>query len=231
LLEQVASGLWVVTSPLRFLGIEVGTRMTVVRLEGGELLLHSPIAASDALRRELDALGRVRYVIAPNRFHHLYAGDYAQAYPESRLFVAPGLERKRRDLVIDSVLCDEAPAGWADELQQLVFRGFPLANEVVFFHPSTRTLILSDLAFNIDATSPPMTRGFFRILRAYERFGPSLMERLGIRDRAAARESLHRILAWDFDRVIVAHGKVLDRGGREALRTGYAWLLHAPGSG
>jgi hypothetical protein len=101
--------------------------MTVVRLEGGELLLHSPIAASDALRRELDALGRVRYVIAPNRFHHLYAGDYAQAYPESRLFVAPGLERKRRDLVIDSVLCDEAPAGWADELQQLVFRGFPLA--------------------------------------------------------------------------------------------------------
>ena len=230
LLNELAPGLWVVTSPLRFLGLEVGTRMTVLRLGGGELLLHSPIAASPGLRRELDALGRVRFVVAPNRFHHLFAGDYAQAYPESRLFVAPGLERKRRDLVIEAVLGDEAPAGWADELQQLVFRGFPFANEVVFFHRSTRTLILSDLAFNIDATSSPATRLFFRMIRAYGRFGPSLMERLAIRDRTAARESLHRILAWDFDRVIVAHGHVLERGGREALRAGYGWLLEAPGS-
>jgi hypothetical protein len=48
-----------------------------------------------------------------------------------------------------------------------------------------------------------------------------------IRDRRAARESLERILGWDFDRVVVAHGDVLERGGREALRQGYAWLLAA----
>jgi hypothetical protein len=33
------------------------------------------------------------------------------------------------------------------------------------------------------------------------------------------------MLAWDFDRIVIAHGEVLESGGREALRAGYAWLL------
>jgi hypothetical protein len=66
-----------------------------------------------------------------------------------------------------------------------------------------------------------------RLLRSYGRFGPSKLDPLLIRDRRAARESLERILGWDFDRVVVAHGDVLASGGREALRQGYSWLLAA----
>jgi hypothetical protein len=33
------------------------------------------------------------------------------------------------------------------------------------------------------------------------------------------------VLAWDIERVIVSHGEILERGGRAALRAGYAWLL------
>ena len=50
------------------------------------------------------------------------------------------------------------------------------------------------------------------------------MERILIRDRAAARASLEKILAWDFERVTVTHGSVLEHGGREALRKSYEWL-------
>jgi glyoxylase-like metal-dependent hydrolase (beta-lactamase superfamily II) len=66
-----------------------------------------------------------------------------------------------------------------------------------------------------------------RLLRSYGRFGPSKLDPLLIRDRRAARQSLERILAWDFDRVVVAHGDVLEAGGRGALRHGYSWLLAA----
>ena len=45
-----------------------------------------------------------------------------------------------------------------------------------------------------------------------------------IRDRAAARRSIDRVLAWDFDRVVMAHGQVLDHGGKEALRDATAWI-------
>jgi hypothetical protein len=226
-LRPLAQDLWVLERPQRFYGLEVGTRMSVIRLAEGSLLLHSPVEIDAALRRELDAVGRVRFAVAPNRVHHLYAGRVAEAYPEARLWVAPGLERKRPDLVFDGVLGDDAPAEWKGQLDQVFFRGRPYENEVVFFHRASRTLILCDLAFNFGPRSAAPTRLLMRLLRSYGRFGPSKLDPLLIRDRRAARESLERILGWDFDRVVVAHGDVLESGGREALREGYSWLLAA----
>ena len=224
-LRQLGPEICIAERPQRFYGLEVGTRMTVIRLGGARLLLHSPVALDPELRRELDSLGRVCFVVAPNRVHHLYAGQVAEVYPEARLWVAPGLERKRPDLRFVAVLGDEAPAEWRGELEQVFFRGRPYENEVVFFHRASRTLILCDLAFNFGPSAAAPTRLLMRLLRSYGRFGPSKLDPLLIRDRRAARESLERILDWDFDRVVVAHGDVLESGGREALRQGYSWLL------
>ena len=226
-LRQLAENLWIADRPQTFYGLPVGTRMTVIRLAGDRLLLHSPVALDDRLRRELDALGRVSFAVAPNRVHHLHAGEVATAYPGARLWVAPGLERKRPDLRFEAILGDDAPAEWRDEVAQVFFRGRPYENEVVFFHRASRTLVMCDLAFNFGPRSPAPTRFLMKLLRSYGRLAPSTLDPLLIRDRRAARESLERILAWDFDRVIVAHGDVLESGGREALRRGYAWLLAA----
>jgi hypothetical protein len=226
-LRQLAENLWDAERRQRFYGLEVGTRMTVMRLADGRLLLHSPVALTPELRRELDAIGRVSFAVAPNRLHHLHAGEVAKAYPGAQLWVAPGLERKRPDLSFVAVLGDEAPAPWKGEVDQLFFRGRPYENEVVFFHRASRTLILCDLAFNFGPRAAAPTRLLMQLLRSYGRFGPSKLDPLLIRDRRAARQSLTRILEWDFDRVVVAHGDVLESGGRGALREGYAWLLEA----
>lgn len=225
MLNQLAPDLWTADRPQRFAGIEVGTRMTVIRLPKQRLWLHSPVALTPDLRAELDALGAPCFAVAPNRYHHLYAGEYTTAYPDLQLFVALGLEIKRPDLRIAGVLDDTAPDGWRDCVDQVVVRGYTIFNELVFFHRASRTLLTSDLVFNIQSDSPALTRWIFRAIAGYGRFGPTLFERLMIRNRAAARASFQRILSWNFDRVILAHGHVLERGGRDALRRGYAWLL------
>lgn len=224
MLRRLADDLWVTERPQRFFGLPVGARMTVIRLSGGRLLLHSPLPLDTPLRADLDALGRVAYAVAPNRLHHLYAGDVARAYADARLWVAPGLPEKRPDLVHAGVLGDEAPIEWRGELEQAFFRGRPYENEVAFFHPATRTLILCDLAFNFGPRNAWPTRVLMSLLRSYGKLGPSKLDPLLIRDRAAARASLDRILAWDFDRVIVAHGDVQESGGYALMRDGYAWL-------
>jgi hypothetical protein len=224
-LIRLGEDLWVAERPQRFYGLEVGTRMTVIRLVDGSLLLHSPIALDADVRRELDAIGPVRYAVAPNRVHHLYAGRVAEAYPEARLWVAPGLAQKRPDLRFVAVLDDDAPAEWQGQVDQTFFRGRPYENEVVFCHRASRTLVMCDLAFNFGPRAAAPTRLLMKLMRSYGRFGPSTLDPLLIRDRPAARRSLERILAWDFDRVIVAHGDILESGGRDALRRGYAWLL------
>jgi hypothetical protein len=227
-MRQLASEIWVVDQPLRFLGLEVGARMTVLRLPGRKLLLHSPIAVSSELVRAVEALGSVAYLVAPNRFHHLFAGAWQRACPGAALYVAPGLDAKRSDLRIAGVLGDTAEAAWAGILDQALVRGFPLSNEVVFFHGPSSTLIVTDLAFNIGSSSPLATRIAFRLAGAYGRLSPTIIERLLVRDRAAFRSSLARIMEWPFDRVVVAHGEVLEEGGRQELARGYAWLR--PGS-
>jgi hypothetical protein len=223
-LRQLAENLWVADRPQTFYGLPVGTRMTVIRLAGGELLLHSPVALDFELRRQLDEIGLVRFAVAPNRLHHLYAGEVASAYPGTRLWVAPGLEHKRPDLCFEALLDDEAPAEWRGEVDQTFFRGRPYENEVAFFHRASRTLILCDLAFNFGPRSPAPTRFLMKLLRSYGHLGPSKLDPLLIRDRHAARQSLERILGWDFDRIIVAHGDVLESGGHAILSEGYAWL-------
>ena len=224
-MRALAPDLWVVDRPQRFFGLSVGTRMTVIRLADGSLLLHSPVVLDPELRRALDALGPVRYAVAPNRVHHLYAGDVAKAYPDARLWVGPGLEKKRPDLRYVAILGNEAPSEWRGQVDQAFFAGRPYENEVVFFHRASRTLVLCDLAFNFGASAPLGTRVWMSLILSYGRFGPSKLDPLLIRDRAAARASLERILAWDFDRVIVAHGDVLESGGHAQLAQGYAWLL------
>ncbi len=222
---SVAENVWVVNRPQKFYGLPVGTRMTVMRLPGGRLLLHSPVVLDAGLRAELDALGRASYVVAPNRVHHLYAGDVAKHYPDARLWIGPGLERKRPDLKYVAILGDEPPEEWREQVGQTYFRGRPYENEIVFFHRPSRTLVICDLAFNFGPSAPLPTRLLMRLIGSYGRFGPTKLDPYFIRDWAAARKSLERILAWDFDRIVVAHGDIVATGGRELLRDGYRWLL------
>ena len=224
-LRELDAGLWVVDAPLSVFGFQIGTRMTLIRLADGGLFVHSPSPLDAHLQAEIEALGPVRCVVAPSKIHFFYVAEHRQAFPQARFFAAPGLPEKRPELAFDEVLGPGPPAEWAGELEQTLFGGVDYVNEVVFFHPATRTLVLTDMAFNVQQADNLWSQLFFRLNDAYRRFGPSRMMRRLIRDRAAARESLQRILRWDFERVIVTHGIVLQHAGKRMLRDAYAFLL------
>lgn len=223
-LRELAPDLWVLDHPLRLLGLAVGARMTVIRLTSGDLFLHSPVPLGDAARAELDALGPVRHVVAPSKVHHFFVAACREAYPDASFYAAPGLPEKRPKLRFDEVLSDTAPPAWAGQIRQVVFQGAPYVSEVVFFHVASRTLVFTDLAFNMRDSSELPTRLWLRAMGAHNRFGPHRMMRRFVRDRAAAHASLQRILAFDFDRVIVSHGAVVQEKGQRLVREAFAWL-------
>jgi Domain of unknown function (DUF4336) len=231
--RNLAPNLWIVDQP-DFGGLaRIGTRMTVIRLADGGLFLHSPTLFDDETRQALDALGNVRAVIAPSRAHHLFVADYVKAWPTAKLYGPPGLTGDiqdfrgrfgaRRDLKLDSILGDEAPPEWAGQIEQHLFKGARALNEVVFFHPSSRSVIFTDLVFNVLADAKG-GQVFYALVGAKGHFGPHRLIRLMIRDHAAARESVARILNWNFDRVIVTHGNVLESGGREKFAKAFSYL-------
>src|SRR5579863_3970943 len=159
-LKPIAPNLWIVDQPDFNTGVaKIGTRMTVIKLANGGLFLHSPTKLDDETTQALSSLGEVRAVVAPSRAHHLFVGDYIKTWPSAKLYGPPGLVGDipdfrarigaRRDLKLDGVLGDEPEPEWAGELDQHLFKGAPQINEMVFFHRPSRSVIFTDLVFNV----------------------------------------------------------------------------------
>jgi hypothetical protein len=218
---SLAPDLWTIRHPAAGVG-GLGTRTTLVRLPTGGLWLHSPgdLAAS---RAEIDALGPVTALVAPSKFHHLYLPAAHGYWPAAHVYLAPGLRERVPALPSGEVLSDNGP--WSPTIEQLHVGGVSPIEEIVFLHRPSRTLILCDLVFNVRPPVPWHTRVMMTFNGGFARFGPTnAFKWLILRDRAALRRSLDAILAWDFDRVTVTHGDVLETGGKEAFRHAFSWV-------
>jgi hypothetical protein len=201
--------------------VPIPVRMTVIRLGDGQLILHSPAPISPTLRDELDSIGRVGFIVVPEA-HGAFAGAASRTYASAQLLAAPSAQRRRKLLPFHGSLANQPPAAWAGQVESLLVLGFRL-HEVVLFHRPSRTLVLTDLSFNIHRSSSRVARVFFRANGMWQRFGPSrAIRRLAVSDRSALCRSLADILRWDFERIVPGHGDVIEHGGPAALRR--AWL-------
>jgi hypothetical protein len=225
MLQPIAQGIWYVPHHFTALGIRLSSRMTVVRLRGGRLWLHSPVPISTQVREQLDALGQVAFIVAPNKAHHLFLEDCAGAFPEARVFVASGLLRKRPELGGVRELGAEAEPEWRDELGQVLVEGIPIVNETVWFHQDSRTLILTDLCQWWQGGMPVSSRLFATLTGVRHRLAVPYTVRLVVKDRPALSHSVHRIFEWDFERLVVAHNAIVESNAREALRRAFADVL------
>jgi len=222
MLQEVVPEVWTLPRPQKFWGLECGTRMTVVRLSDGGLLVHCPVALDPALGRQIDALGPVRAVVASSLYHHLYVGDWMKAHPSATFWAAPGLQKKRADLAWTGVLGDRAEPAWAADVDQAPFTA-RFEREVVFFHQKSRTMICADALLNLSKHPSRATR-VVAFLMANTGPGKGYLERVAVRDRALGRKQVDRLLEWPSERIVLAHGDLVDRDGREILRDAYDWL-------
>lgn len=232
-LKPVADDVWIVDSgPLRLLGVPVPVRMAVIRLRGGDLLLHSPTRYDAGLRRELAEIGRVRHLVAPNVAHWVFVKQWQDMCPDAITWAAPGLSRRRQvresGVRIDRELGEAPPPDWAAEIEQVVVRGGAGFVEVDLFHVATRTLLLTDLVLNLEAEKiPPPLRPGARLLGVVAPDGraPAYLRGIIKLRRREAAQAAARLLAWEPERVVFTHGAWFERDGTAALRRSLRWLL------
>jgi hypothetical protein len=232
MLRAIDQDLWIAEQPLRYLGLSVGTRMTVIRLPTQDLVVISPIQVDSATVSQIAEFGTVRHIIAPNRYHYLFASDFKKLYPNAIFWAAPGLEIKKPDLAIDQAI-DRDPKSLWDGLEYVYFdgfrtislTGFDSLNECVFFHPASHTLILTDTAFHFDESFPALTQFAARVIGGYKNLSPSILEKIATTEKEKVRISVEKVLDWDFERVIVAHGSIIEQNGKEQFKRGYEQFL------
>lgn len=222
--DEPEQGLWTFHQPLSVLGAEIGTRMTVIRLNDGGLLVHSPIRLTADLERRLASLGEVKHVLAPNFDHYFFVRDFKERYPRASFYAAPGVAPKLPELRFDGLLQYPNVGPFGDGLDQVWFRSNHDLQELILLHRGTGTLITSDLAFNIQSTTGLASQVLLRLNDSYKTFGPSRVCRSHITEPSMARSDVDAILAKKPERAIVAHGEILADGATTALERAYAWL-------
>lgn len=226
MLERFTDDVWTVTRPQRFWGVETGTRMTVVKMADGGLFIHCPVALDAETRREIDALGPVRAVVASSLFHNLYVGEWMKAYPEAGYHPCPGLEKKRADLAWGEVLGDDPLAAWGSDVDQASFTA-RFEHEIVFFHKKSRTFICADALLNL-STHPSRVTRIMAYLVANTAPGKGYLERVAVQDYKLGKKQVDRILRWDIDGIVLAHGAMIPpgapHGGKRVIQDAYSWL-------
>jgi hypothetical protein len=94
------------------------------RESGGERVGQAGAALGHLIQIPMDhELGAPRYLVSPNKIHHLFWAQWQNVYKDALSFSPPGFHLKRHDLSFDGELGDHPHPGWARDIDQIVFRG------------------------------------------------------------------------------------------------------------
>ncbi|MCD8487385.1 DUF4336 domain-containing protein [Oscillatoria amoena NRMC-F 0135] len=235
-LKAVAENLWIVDGPVVRMAmygtrIPFPTRMTIVRLNNGDLWCHSPIELTPELQPQIEALGTVKHLISPNKIHYAHIGAWSKAYPDAIAWASPGVRERAKQQKIEvkfqADLQEEPAPDWATELDQLIFRGSRFMDEVVFFHRTSSTLILTDLIENFEPQKVPW---YYRWMLAIggnvdpDGKTPRDLQFTFWGNQEQARQCFQQMLAWNPQKVIVAHGRWYENNGTAELNRAFRWL-------
>ena len=222
-----AEHIWLIEGSLiDVAGFQYPTRAAVIKLETGELVIWSPVALDAVLKNEIDQIGPVRYLIAPNTFHHVFLRDWQSAYPAAQLFGPSALRKKRLDLSFHGDLDGGTALPWQAELPHVMVAN-KLTPESVFFHRVSQTVLFTDLIQQFPVGWHKGWRGIIARLDLMVGDAPNVPRkfRLGFGPKEKARAMVKPILDWPCERIIMAHGTPVTNDGAATLRRTFDWLF------
>jgi hypothetical protein len=231
-LKAVAENIWLVDGALIQFGppllkFPFPTRMTLVRLAGGELFVHSPTELSPALQKQVEGLGTPRWIIAPSRIHYWWIPQWHSAFPGADIYIAPRV-RDQAGMRIDfpcRALDRDSGLPWSSAIDALLVAGRYLT-EAEFFHRPSRTLILTDFIENFEPTKlNPLRRFLARLGGILSPDGAMPRDMRLTFSRPALRDAVEKMISWNPERVIIAHGRWFSRDGTHELRRAFGWLI------
>jgi len=223
--DPVGEHICIEDEPFTFFGVVLGRRMIVIRLADGSLFLHSPGKMTDNRKQQLDALGSVRYIVAPGRFHDLFLDQALEVYPSAELHAIRPILSRFSSHTKTFLLSDRSiPPPWEKEIEQHDFWAGPLHSETVFFHRESRSLLMTDLCFCLSGRGL-MTQLVGRGFGVYNHFAPTRDIHLWtLGQQSRLRDSVEKVLAWPFTKIIPAHGEIVRENGREVFQKAFRWI-------
>ena len=227
MLQEFGPSLYSADGPtVPFYGFPYPTRMAIAKLSDGGLWVWSPIALNDDLLGAVEALGPVRHIVSPNKIHHLFLAEWIDRWPGASVYAPPGLARRKPDIRFDAELGDEPDPAWAEDIDQVIFRGSLAMEEVVFLHRASRTAIVCDLIQRHPEAAMTGFKGMLMRLDGLvgEKGSTPREWRASFLKRKPARAARDKVLGWKPERLMIAHGECAESGATGIIEDALAWI-------
>jgi hypothetical protein len=223
--ERLDKNIDIFSTPFKLLGASFGNRMTIITLPQSDLWVHSPISLNSDMVKKINELGNVKHIVSPNLFHHLHIQEFLTHFPNNHVYGVSGIEKKLTNSYTVNSLEKACHDGlWKPDIESILIEGMPKVNEVVFYHSSTKTLILTDLLFHFLNTKG-WSKCLFTLYGVNEKLSISKLSKALIKDKAKFKNAIEKVLSWDFNKIILSHGEIVKNGGREKFEKSFDWLL------
>ncbi|MGF1767485.1 DUF4336 domain-containing protein [Enterovibrio makurazakiensis] len=225
MIEWKANHLWYYDDSFRCFGVDIGQRMTVIRLADGGLLVHNPCELTESLKSQIDALGIVRCVTTANHTIHQSLSDWWLTYSDAYFYSAPDLAAKRSDIGFDGELTSKSSPLWRNQLYQTVLRGNNQREDVVFCDPESQTLVIGESIMLLSGGSV-LRQLVGKSSGCHTHVRVPFYEKYRVTDIKLLRRSLQEILTWPFDHILPIHGDPIQGDGKKKLAAAYSWVLN-----
>lgn len=230
--KPIAEGVWIVDAmPIRAMNVMVvPLRMTIVKLTDGDLLIYSPTHYRETLRAAIEKLGPIRQLVAPSTGHWMFIKEWQEKCPDAKSWAVPELANRKAvreaGIRFDALLGSQPPEEWAGEIEHVMFRG-PGYGEVDMLHKASGSLVVADTLLEVRAaTLPPLSRAMALAAGICKPLGraPLQLRTLLSLNREANAAAARRMIALAPQRVIPAHGDIIEDDVAEHLRHSLDWL-------
>lgn len=220
--EIVAGRIWASERQVKFSGVRLRARTSVIRLDDGALMVLSPTPPSDAWAKQVAELGTVRWLVVPNCFHHLGTPAAAAAYTDAKIVAPKSAAARNPDLRIDVDIHESTFTDAVPEFTAIRLEGVPFLDETLLYHRPTETLFGADVVLRADENDHWTWRFSARIVGCYKRVRVPHDVKKTITDKDAALRSLQALQTLSIKRLVIAHGIVIDEPLPHLLE---AWRL------
>lgn len=225
MINEHTPSLWTVDHDFHVMGIPMTTRMTLARIHDDQWAAISPVPLTDTDLQKINDSAKVRYIIAPNNFHHLFINNAKRYWPDAEVYTPASLIKKRPDLTGSTLIDDQTTQPWSDTLTPLRIHGSDAIEEFVFFHQESSTLVVTDICFNIIDPQGFKLKLFTLLSGTRGGLKTSRIMKLLYRNKSSLKQSVEKITQWPFDRLIVAHGDVVEQNAATEFKASFGWLF------
>lgn len=192
-------------------------RMTIVRLRDRRLVIFSAIALNEDEMRTVEKFGTPAFLLVPNAHHRLDSKTWKDRYPDIVVVAPKGAREKIQEVV--SVNATQINFGDPD----VALVPVPGTDESEFAlevrRPGGTTLLLNDLVGNIRETSG--IGGWLLRLMGFAGDRPQVPTPIKIaivKDKHALAAQFRRWAEMPLKRILVSHGRPIERRPSETLQ-------------